>query len=164
MPHKPFKILCKYRKQWGSGLLNDSKSKRLVPYRTNLEYMGYRIQNWISWPKQCEVSTRWWMIIGRSRSRSKLHAGVLRLVHVYGGIRWVGHRLRWHMLIIHGSSILGWMSVWRILASLLLLVILLLRLVTVRMWEIEGGRRHWSGRSVESEGCRCDGTCKIRMG
>ena len=83
------------------------------------------------------------MIIGRSSSSSKLHTGVLRLAHVYGsGIWWVSHRLRWHMLIIYGSSILGCMTVWRILASLLLLVILLLRLVTVRMWEIKGGRRH----------------------
>ena len=81
------------------------------------------------------------MIIGRRRRSSKLHTGELRLAHVYGGIRWgVSHRLWGHMLImiIYGSSIL------RILASLLLLVLLviLLRLVTVRVWEIEGGRRH----------------------
>ena len=153
---------ARYRKQRESQLIYNLKFKRLAPLRTSLEYIGYCI--WISWPKQCEVSTRW-MIIGRSRSSSKLHASVLRLAHVYGGgIRWVGHRLRRHMLIIYGTSILGCMAVWRILASLLLLVILLLRLVTVWMWEIEGGRGHWSGRSVESEGCRCDGTCKIRMG
>jgi len=87
------------------------------------------------------------LIIGRSRRSSKLHA-VLRLAHVYGGIRWgVSHRLWGHMLImiVYGSSILGCMAVWRILASLLLLVLLVIlrwRRVTVRMWEIEGGRRH----------------------
>jgi len=123
-------------------MINDLRSEKLVPYRTNLEYIGYRIQQLNQLTKVMIVSTRW-MIIGRSSS--KLYAAsVLRLAHVYGGIWWVGHRLRWHMLIIYGSSILGCMTVLRILGSLLLLrlVKLLLRLVTMRVWEIEGGRRH----------------------